>query len=171
MTDDDVRGIERELEIALPAEYRRVVLSFPIRAYAGNSSLQVWDNPGRIVELNRELRAGSSVVKAWPKSLFATGRGDDGCAIALDLADGNRLLWVDRCHVDAPGTHRMRDSFSDWAAAYFAGLRDDLIGDEIDPDGSPEDRIARSAPPGWERIGCFVLLAALVVAIVVRILG
>jgi hypothetical protein len=141
MTGDDLRRIEDALGIRLPDSYRQQMRAFPIPAAAGNTDLEVWDHADRLIALNREYRAGMpGGVAPWPPRFFALGRGGDGCSYALDLEAGDAVWWVDRGHLDNPVSQREAASFAEWAGGYFATLRDEMAGEEVDPDGSPAER-------------------------------
>lgn len=139
MTSEDLARIESSLEIRLPDAYRRVLQSFPLPAYAGNSDTDVWDDAERLIELNRELRSGGSFVKPWPTHFYALGREAGGCSQALDLRTGD-LWWADRGHLDGAGSYKHTESFDAWAREYFGGLRSDLEGEGGDAAAPPEAR-------------------------------
>ena len=160
--------MEAELGISLPAAYKRVVTAFPIPAWAGNAETDVWDNAKRLIELNRELRAGSG-VKPWPPTMFALGRDQGGCTHALDLASGE-VWWADRCHLDAPGSYRLSVTLEAWLEQSLRDLRSDLEADAIDPDGTPDERQLRERDDPWSA-GCIItLLVVLGLVVLMRIL-
>ncbi len=169
MTPDDLDQLERELEITLPASYRRALVPFPVAAAAGNSDLAVWDDPKKLTELNRELRQGAAGrVKPWPAHLFAVGHPGDGCPYAIDVRGGDEVWWVDHCHLENPGTTRERLPFAAWAADYFRVLRDEMVGEEVDPDGTPGQRAAvESKQSRLQALSC--LMVALVVGLVASV--
>lgn len=173
MTTDDVERLERELGIDLPSPYKKVVLSYPIPAYSGNADTKVWDNVKRLLEFNQELRRGlAGGVKPWPPNMFATGHAGDGCPTALDLNDGGAVWWVDHSHLDNPSSYKEAPTFDGWAEKYFEGLRGDLEGDGIDPDGTPDDRTLAERSDGKWFYGCItVLLIVLGLMVTMRIMG
>src|SRR5574341_1138760 len=127
MTPDALARIEQALQIQLPQSYRTRMLAFPVPAAAGNTDLAVWDSADRLIEFNRELRAGApGGVKPWPPHFFAIGHPGDGCPIALDLREGDAVWWIDHCHLGNPGSHREAASFTSWADDYFATLRQEM---------------------------------------------
>jgi hypothetical protein len=171
MTADDLRRIEEALAIQLPESYRDRMLSFPVPAAAENTDLEVWDHADRLIELNRELRAGApGGVAPWPSRFFAIGRGGDGCSYALDLEATDAVWWVDRGHLDNPVSQREAASFSEWADQYFATLREEMAGEEVDPDGSPAARAVVEAKNARSMsVSCLVallLLGGVTVAVV-----
>lgn len=171
MTADDLRRIEAALGIRLPESYRERMRAFPIPAAAGNTDLEVWDHADRLIELNREFRAGMpGGVAPWPSRFFAIGRGGDGCSYALDLEAVDAVWWVDRGHLDNPVSQREAASFAEWADDYFATLRQEMAGEEVDPDGSPEERAGVEAKNARSMsVSCLValvLLAGVTVAVV-----
>lgn len=159
MTDDELNRIEQLLAIRLPQSYRTRMMSFPVPAAAGNSDLDVWDNAQRLIEFNLELRRGApGGVKPWPSHFFAVGHPGDGCPRALDLREGDALWWVDHCSLENPGSYKEADSFFNWADEYFAVLREEMLGEGIDPDGTPEAMAAseaKSARAG--AVGCLLM--------------
>jgi hypothetical protein len=169
LTAEDLTRIESALGVSLPAVYRRLVVPFPIPAYAGNADTELWDDPEQLVQLNRELRAGFAFVRRWPPHLFALGRDAGGSATAIDLRDpAGPVWWADRCHLDVGGSGQVSPSLAAWAEEYLADLRADLEGTGVDPDGPPEARERAVEESG--RAGCRCLLVlvgvgALVVAL------
>jgi hypothetical protein len=160
LTATDLTRIEAALGIRLPDAYRRLVVPFPVPAWRGNADTELWDAPDRLIELNRELRAGFAFVRSWPPHLFALGRDGSGSATAIDLRDpAAPVLWADRCHLDGAGSGPEWPSLAAWAERYVADLRADLEGDAIDPDGPPEAR--ERAEEEAARAGCRVLLVLL----------
>lgn len=159
MTPDDLDRIEQALGITLPAAYRRAVDPFPIRACASNAEFAVWDAAGPLIAYNLELRGGApGGVKPWPSHFFALGNPGDGTPHALDLREEGVLWWVDRCHLDSPTTYRMPETFEAWVERYFKELREELAGEGVDPDGTPEERAGVEARRGRENtrftLGC-----------------
>jgi hypothetical protein len=146
MTPDDLDRIEQALGITLPASYRRAVDPFPVRACAGNAELAVWDAALPLIAYNLELRGGApGGVTPWPSHFFALGQPGDGTPHALDLREEGVLWWVDRSHLDSPTSYRMTETFEAWVEQYFKDLREDLAGEGVDPDGTPEQRAAVEA--------------------------
>ena len=141
MTGNDVSRIESALLITLPAAYRELLTSVSVPAYVGNSDTAFWDDADRLIELNRELRSGTSSVKAWPAHMFAIGRDAGGSSQAIDLRSGE-LWWADRGHLDVPSSYKHQESLKQWAAEYFEGLAADLTGEGGDPSGTPQQREA-----------------------------
>ena len=139
MKAEDVSRIEASLNIAFPTAYRRLLESYPLPAFAGNSDSAFWDDADRLIELNRELRGGAKFVKPWPVHFYALGRDDGGCSQAIDLRNGD-LWWMDRGHVDAPSSYRHEESLAEWAKTYFDDLAADLTGEGGDPSSTPEER-------------------------------
>jgi hypothetical protein len=162
MTLDDISRIERELNIRLPDSYRNAVVPFPIPACVGNDDTELWDNADSIIEYNREVRQGlSGGVAPWPVHFFALGRDGSGSSSVLDLRhpDGP-VWWADRGNLnianDTPGA-----SFAIWVTGYLAELRADLEGNDINPDGTPEEREKKYAEQAHGScLITFVLIAA-----------
>ncbi len=171
MTEPDLQLIEKELRIELPLSYRERMLNFPLRACSGNSDTELWDDPAEIVKFNRELRAGApGGVEPWPVHMFATGHGGDGCPVAIDLRRPEApVWWVDHCHLTNKGSGQTHATFTSWVDEYLAGLRQDLEGDGIDPDGTPEAlhtiRDADVRHSAWALVLVIVIAALLIVGI------
>ena len=168
MTADDLARIEEALGISLPASYKAAVSPFPVPAAAGNRDLAVWDNPEQLIAFNRELRqGGSGGVKPWPAHFYAMGHPGDGSPFALDLSAGDAVWWADHCHLDNPGTSKEAEAFGPWAAEYFRVLREEMAGEEVDPDGTPQQREAAEAKGARQGLwGCLLFGAVLTVIVV-----
>jgi hypothetical protein len=80
------------------------------------------------------------------------------------------VWWVDRGHLDNPVSQREAASFSEWADQYFATLRQEMAGEEVDPDGSPAARAVVEAKNARSMsVSCLVallLLGGVTVAVV-----
>lgn len=139
------------------------MVAFPVAAAVGNADLGVWDSADRLIEFNLEMRRGApGGVKAWPPHVFAIGHAGDGCPHALDLRTGDAVWWVDHGHLENPSSQKEADSFSLWADDYFATLRQEMAGEGIDPDGSPDQRAAAEAKNAREgALGCLIVAAIL----------
>jgi hypothetical protein len=163
VTADDLSRIEQALKIQLPESYRGAMVPFPVPAAAGNSDFGLWDDAGRLIALNQELRRGApGGVKPWPPHFFALGHAGDGCPYALDLSQGDAVWWVDHGYLDNPSSGKEADAFGPWAADYFRTLRDEIAGEGIDPDGTPQARATAERKGAWQSaLGC--LLAAVVI--------
>ena len=135
MTEADLDRIETELSLTLPAEYREVMLQFPIRFLAGNSDSPLWDDPGALIGKNEELRT-STVAEGWfqnshtgwpPHFLFIGG--DVELSWVLDLRQiPCRVLEVD--HWDVSGYEEPYGDalpFSDWVIGYLDDYRKDGV--------------------------------------------
>lgn len=135
MTGEDIKFIERELAITLPESYGRALVPFGIPALEGNTEYQLWDDARRLVELNRELRAGSRFRPAWPHYLFAVGypHGDEMIAVDTRLPEGP-VWWLDHGIVGHPASYMSHTRFQDWVEEFYRDVRHDLLGDGLDPD-------------------------------------
>ena len=133
--------IERELGVSLPEAYRRAVCPFRIPALTGNTDYELWDDPKRLVELNRKLRAGSRTCSAWPSHLFAVGNrpGDELIAMDTRSSDGP-VWWLDHGCVDSKASYQSHSRFADWVDKFYRDMRSELKGDGIDPDGKPRTK-------------------------------
>lgn len=174
MTESQLIQIEAALGITLPTAYRELVVPFPVPADVGNSGSELWDEPGRLVELNRDLRTGMDLFPPWPTHLFAVGMDGSGCATAIDLrTPACAVWWVDRCQLDAVGSGEVSPSLVEWSKQYLADLRSELESSGIDPDGPPGARESaedESARAGCREIIILVGVLALVVLAVVSLI-
>ncbi len=165
MTPEDLGRIEEALGITLPEAYRRRLVPIPIPAAANNGDLGVWDRADALIEYNRSLRAGD-IGAAWPPRMFAIGHAGDGCPTALDLDDGS-VWWVHHGHLDHDATGKVAKDFDTWADDYFATLRDEMAGEEVDPDGTPaaRERMERRNA-SQTALGCTVVLVVVATIVV-----
>lgn len=170
MTEPDLALVEETLRIRLPPAYRQTMLAFPVPACAGNHNTELWDNAPELMKLNQELRVGRPFVTPWPAEYFALGTDAGGCTQALSLSEGT-VFWADRCHLPAEGDRGRTRDFASWASEYISGLRRDLEGEGINPDGDPG--VARQIHEANEREGlrfdrgCLVVSVLLILGAVV----
>ena len=75
-------------------------------------------------------------------------------------------MWADRCHLAGPGSGPASPSFAAWVAETVADLRGDLVGNGIDPDGTPEarERAARDSASADGRVLLWVAVVAALIA-------
>jgi hypothetical protein len=141
MQNSDIDMIERELGIKLPDSYKAAVVPFRLKALAGNTDYELWDDAGRLVELNKKMRAGSRYCTAWPAHLFAVGDpyGDEMIGLDTRSADGP-VWWLDHGMFDSKASYQSHAKFADWVEEFYRDLRSDLEGDGEDPDGDPKGR-------------------------------
>jgi hypothetical protein len=144
MTEADLRRIETELDVELPAEYRETMLQFPIRFLVGNADSALWDDPEALVRQNEELRT-TTVAEGrfghshagWPPHFLFIG-GDVELSWVLDLRQSPcRVLEVD--HWDVSGYEEPYGDalpFKDWLTGYVDDYRKDGVGltSDEDPD-------------------------------------
>src|SRR5712691_8832739 len=115
MNELNLDFIERELGIKLPSIYRQRLLVYPIPACVGNSDTALWDDAGKLVVLNRKLRAGApGGIPMWRTHMFALGQIEgDPSVRAIDLRVPEApVWWVDHCHLDGQGSGQTHATFS-----------------------------------------------------------
>ena len=174
MTDRDLDFVEGELGVTLPAAYRRTLSEFPVRACAGNSDTELWDDASALVSRNRALRAGEGGVAPWQRHQYFIG-GGAGWSNAIDLRKPNAPVWLveadDWQHADTGIDY---EAFEEWAAAYVADQRQALVAEGVNPAGTPAERIAAQAT-GRRRRGrspaVVILLGALALGFIAMIMA
>jgi hypothetical protein len=168
MNSEDIERIERELSVRLPDIYRQTVSPFPIPALAGNADTELWDDPTRLIALNRELRAGDKWRKPWPEHLFAVGEMDGESYVAIDLRQSEApTWWADHGHLDNKGSGQTHARFEEWVSGYIRDLRSDLAGDGHNPDGTPEQLATSVATEARQSFRGYVVFLALLVIVIV----
>jgi hypothetical protein len=135
MTEEDLRYIEKELSIALPAAYCKMMLDYPIPALRGNEDTDVWDNAIRLVEENKDLRQRFG----WPTHLFALGYGAACEHFAIDLRHPDApVWWIDHWSPENSGSRKEAESFVAWSQNYFERVCDGM---ECDPNSTPTEYV------------------------------
>jgi hypothetical protein len=138
MRNEDINYIERELAVTLPESYRRALVPFGIPLLAGNTAYELWDDAEELVKLNREMRAGSRFIPAWPPHLYAVGYPHGDEMIALDTRDPEGpVWWLDHGMIDHKASYQSHARFADWVEEFYRDMRQDLEGDGFDPEGAP----------------------------------
>jgi len=129
------------LGIALPESYKRAVVPFRIPALIGNTEYEFWDDAKQIVELNKELRAGSRFRPPFPYHLFAVGdpHGDEIIALDTRHPEGP-VWWLDHGIVDHQASYQSHSRFVEWVEEFYRDMRQDLEGDGYDPDQIPKSQ-------------------------------
>src|SRR5215217_5426572 len=94
MTESDLSLIERELEVRLPRDYRRVLSDYPFSYDLGTSDSILYDNAQGLINQNRAYRAGFAGLPKWPQHYYFIG--DDGAASCylLDLRREQSPVFV-----------------------------------------------------------------------------
>lgn len=166
MTEDELNRIEGALSIQLPASYRTFMSCFPIPAFAGNSELELWDDPDALIRENMALRtADSHAQQAWPPQYFCVGNSGGSWVHAIDLEDEQGAVWyVDNFDFQGRGSGIIRESFTDWAIEYIAEVRSDLEIDGLNPDDTPEVR--KRIEEQSSRVGCRATVILIFVVVV-----
>jgi hypothetical protein len=139
MTEADIELVERELKIVLPLAYKRAVVPFQIRALAGNTDQQLWDDAAALIQLNQKLRAGSRMRPAWPLHMFAVGDPHGDELYAMDLRSPEATVWwLDHGMIDSKASYNTKQSFAKWAEEFYRDTRQDLEGDGVSADDGPK---------------------------------
>ena len=136
MSDDDVRKVEHELGLTVPAAYRTFVTNYPAAlADCGAGDFELMNSADRVIALNRDLRAGGFYGLEWPTHYLAVGENGCGDYYCLDTtASAASVLFFDHERqefvVAAP-------SLQEWQPVLLAQYR------EIDEQASPGDAADR----------------------------
>lgn len=125
MNEADLKKIERELDIRLPAVYRDYMASVSGEEFVGNSDCDIWDDAEAIIARNKELREGANMggTTPWPASYYFIGDPLTACGNALDLSDpGTPVYWFDHCDINARSSGVVARDFTEWANAVVDSL-------------------------------------------------
>ena len=93
MKQDDFDFIERELNIKLPESYKKIALEAKLAKL--DRAECFYDDPQKLVEMNKRLRKRGLHGKSWKDNHFAFSYEKDGGAyhfIDLDVEDGEVYL-------------------------------------------------------------------------------
>lgn len=165
VTEADFQFVERQLNIRLPDDYRKVMCPFPIRAYVGNSDTDFWDDSAGLVELNRKLRS----EPGWRSSLFAVGERD-ALKTVIDLSTPNLEVWRIFGSVQGAGSGPTNQSFADWSDESLKQMRSCKYMDGFDPVNDPPGTRTQTEPTTvWtvlRCVGAIVGIAAVIALII-----
>jgi hypothetical protein len=123
MSPQDIERIERELQIALPIDYKKTMLSFPVRRDRGNDDSPLFDNSDALIDLNRKYREGFAGLPRWPVHYYLIG--DDGAASCylLDLTKTpSPVLLADHGNIER--LSREADTLKFFVAGYIATFKE-----------------------------------------------
>jgi hypothetical protein len=162
MTEQDCLRIETELQITLPAEYRKAVVNFPLRFDMGNSASFLWDDADALIRENQELRTTKQAAGwfeighvGWPHHFYFIG-GDVEFSAVLDLRQTPcRVLEVE--HWDVSGydqPYQAALTFTAWLDRYLDDFRNDGI-----------DLNAAEVPVWSVPVSCLYLLVTLLMVV------
>ena len=169
MNEPDIQRIEETLSVALPSEYRHILLHFPVKFDAGTSNGPLWDNADELIERNLELRKERRSLgvtyQPLPQNYLLIGDDGAGWQNLIDLSMDPPIV----CVMEYEDVKRIspalsKDSqpqtVSKWFHAYVLELTSD--GTDITSEST------LNAGVGW---GCilgmlgFCLLAAIVITL------
>jgi len=161
MTRADFQFIESKLSLRLPEAYRAAVCPFPVRAYAGNSDTDLWDDAAGLVELNLRLRSDAG----WRSTLFAVGE-QDRSKTAIDISSPKLQVWWIDGALEAPGSGPGDQGFVDWSKELFGQMRSGEYMDGFDPENDPPGTRTQSTPTTvWTVLGCMGAIVGIAVVI------
>jgi hypothetical protein len=164
----ELRQIEEALGITLPEAYKRLLDPFPVPRLRGNTFTDLWDDAGRLIVVNRQLREWDRGHAPWPTHRFFIGEGASG-AYALDLREPAAPVYRVEPATGQVITAAGGQPFEEWLPEYVARARAEVEKDGLDPDQEPPRERHSPRGHGWL---VFPLLGLLVLAVLVRcILG
>jgi hypothetical protein len=129
MTPDDLSRIERDLDIQLPDEYRRVMLAYPFGSSSFAQDCELPDDPDRVIETNRLLRREGFFGQPWSESRFSFGSDGSGNEYFLDLKRSPSPVFL--ADHEGSDVEVEASDFASWvqerAREYDAWERDDRL--------------------------------------------
>ncbi len=148
MSPQDIDRIEWALRIRLPRDYKETVLNFPVRQHLGSDDSPLFDDPGAIIEQNRQYREGFAGMPPWPSHFYFIG--DDGAASCylLDLNQSPSPVFL-ADHGNIQHISKEADTLNEFVATYIASLK----AGGIDPD-------AERRPLTVTRVAAMVVIVA-----------
>ena len=158
MTEADLEQIEKDLGIALPSDYRAIVLHFPVRFEAGTTSGFLWDEPTALIERNLEYRTTRNSwgveLKPLPSQYFFIGDDKAGWQNLIDTTSEPSMVYTmeyDNIERISPTLDReqVHQSLSQWFHAYLEDYRDGGV--DISAETYPQNE------PTW---GCILIVLA-----------
>lgn len=156
MTEADVDRIETELGTTLPADYRQILLHFPVRFEAGTTDGFLWDDATALIERNQELRSTRNPwgveLKPLPEQYFFIGDDKAGWQYLIDTTSEPSMVYtmeyesIERISpiLNAEEEHQ---SLSQWFHRYLEDYRDDGV-----------DITAKQFPQSERSLGCLLAL-------------
>jgi len=97
LSGEEIATIERELEVTLPAAYKRFLMCREEGCDVEIDAESVRDDARTVIDATLQYRAGFAGLPAWPAAWLYVGEEADACAYALDCASGV-CLRLDKGH-------------------------------------------------------------------------
>lgn len=160
----DIARLEAALGATVPADYKRMMLDFPVRFERGNRDSRIWNDVDALIARNKKLRSGK---KPWPSQYLFIGDDGGGTYFALDLAHATPSVAAfgegrDPGRGDAPLEHMTLD-------ALVAEMEEAAREDGLDPHAE-EQPPAESFPRRLR--GCLIFwVVILAIAVGIGALG
>lgn len=158
VTEADVAKIESELGITLPADYREILLHFPVRFEAGTTDGFLWDDAQALIERNRELRSARNIwdveLKPLPEQYFFIGDDKAGWQYLIDTTSEPSMVYtmeyesIERI-APIPDKEKEPQTLSQWFHDYLKSYRDDGV-----------DITSAKFPASEPTLGCLLVLVA-----------
>jgi hypothetical protein len=159
-----IARLEAALGVTVPADYKRLMLDFPVRFERGNRESRVWNDVDALIARNKKLRSGK---RPWPSQYLFIGDDGGGTYFALDLAHATPSVAAfgegrDPGRGDAPPEHTTLDTL-------VAEMEEAAHEDGLDPHAD-EQPPAESFPRRLR--GCLIFWAViLAIAVGIGALG
>lgn len=168
MNESDVKRIEKELQVKLPASYRHLLLHFPVQFEAGTTDGPLWDDADAIIDSNQRLREARQSMgvdyKPLPKHYLLIGEDGAGWQHLIDLRTDPPIVHVMEFeNVDeishAEDEDDLPQSLNHWYHDYLKDLQEDGV--DIDDKAAPEDTM------GSVSMTAIVIFAVVIILILV----
>lgn len=147
---EDITRLEAALDVTVPADYKRLMLDFPVRFERGNRDGRIWNDVDALIARNKKLRSGK---KPWRSQYLFIGDDGGGTYFALDLAESTPSVAAfgegrDPGRGDAPLEHTTLDAL---VAEMEEAAREDGLDPQADeqPPAEPFPRRLRGCLIFW----------------------
>lgn len=88
LSDEDIASIERELDVTLPASYKRFLTEREEGSDVAIDAESVRDDARTVIDVTLQYRAGFAGLPAWPAAWVYVGEEADACPHAVDCESG-----------------------------------------------------------------------------------
>ena len=167
MNESDVKRIEDAFNLTLPADYRHLLLHFPVRFSRGTTEQPLWDDADALISRNRELRTGRKSLGVQyhpiPEHYFLIGEDGAGWQFLIDLHEQPSIVHImefERVDDISPALTDDGEpqNVNNWLHSHLLELKNDGV--DINSETAPEYRL------GW---GCILGTVAFCIVMAVAI--